>query len=72
MIKIKRHAYLCDGKPDCYGTSGCSLTGDGPCKRTTDLQYAVNRTKLVADDNFYKAHMIKVGDSDTEEWWMEK
>lgn len=72
MYKTQRHAYLCDGKPDCYGIPGCGLIGRGECKHTTDLEYAINRLKLVKDGNFYRRHMRKVADSGSEEWWMEE
>lgn len=72
-MKEQHYAYLCDGHKKCYGDPGCKLVHkDGTCSHTTDLSYAVNRKKVIFDENYHEDHMIKVADSDFEEWWMEK
>lgn len=73
MMKEEHYAYFCDGHKDCYGDPGCKLAHrTGSCEHTTDLCYAVNRKKIIYDDNYNEKHMMKVADSDYEEWWMEK
>lgn len=70
--KVTRYAYLCDGKPDCYGTSGCGLVGKGFCMRTTDISYAINRKLIMHSNDYKQQHMKKVADSDWEELFWEQ
>lgn len=72
-MKEQHYAYFCDGHKDCYGNPECKLAcKDGVCEHTTDLSYAVNRKKIIFDENYHRTHMVKVADSDFEEWWMEE
>lgn len=72
MVKVRRNAYYCDGNPECCKEPWCALFSHGTCDHTTDLMYAVNRKKLVTDDIYYRLHMRRFADSDTEEWWIEE
>lgn len=73
MQKVIRHAYLCDGKPDCYGDPNCGLVHkNGSCTHTTDICYALNRKKIINDPNYPETHMKKYADSDWEEAYFEE
>lgn len=71
-LKIQRYAYLCNGKPPCHNDKDCGIKGLGLCTHTTDISYAQNRKILLFDDDYRNDHMIKVADSDTEEWFFEE
>lgn len=71
--KSIKHAYLCDGRPKCYGCLNCGLAFDdiGHCTHTTDISYALHRKELIHDRDYYLKHMKMVANSDFEEISME-
>ena len=73
MQKTIKHAYFCDGKPECYGNANCRLVHyTGSCDHTTDISYALHRKLIIQDEEYCEKHMVKVADSDWEELYFEE